>query len=193
MGYMSFSVASGAPKPVRRKLLREITPTGVERVVGEDEIIVSKTDLKGSITYCNDVFMRLAGYREGELLGAPHSIVRHPAMPRCVFKLLWDTLEQGEEIFAYVVNLGKDGAHYWVLAHVTPSYDAAGKIVGYHSNRRAPNRRVLDEVITPLYRTLLEEEARHKNRKEGIAASTEMLFALCRDKGMPYEQLVHAL
>ena len=193
MNYMPFKLAPAPARPVRRKVLRTITPTGVERFIGEDEIIVSKTDLKGDITYCNDVFMRLAGYSEAELLGAPHSIIRHPAMPRCVFKLLWDTLEKGEEIFAYVINLGKDGAHYWVFAHVTPSYDDQGKVVGYHSNRRAPNRRVVDEVITPLYRTLLEEEGKYKSRKEGMAASTEMLLALCRDKGMPYDQLVHAL
>ncbi|PLX36010.1 MAG: chemotaxis protein [Hyphomicrobiales bacterium] len=174
-------------------MLRTVTPTGVERHLGADEIVVSKTDLKGTITYCNDVFMRLAGYSERELLGAPHSLIRHPDMPRCVFKLLWDTLAEGNEIFAYVVNLAKDGAHYWVFAHVTPSRTEDGTIVGYHSNRRAPNRRVVDEVITPLYKALLEEEAKHGNRKEGMAASTAMLLDICRQKGMPYEQLVHVL
>ena len=97
--------------------------TGVERFFDKDEIIVSKTDLKGRMTYCNDVFLRIAGYTEQELLGQPHSIIRHPDMPRCVFKLLWDTIGAGKEIFAYVINRAKNGDHYWVLAHVTPSRD----------------------------------------------------------------------
>ncbi|MBL8654295.1 MAG: PAS domain-containing protein, partial [Alphaproteobacteria bacterium] len=68
------------------------TPTGRERHFGKDEVIVSKTDPKGKITYGNDVFERMAGYSEAEYLGAPHSILRHPDMPRCVFKLLWDRI-----------------------------------------------------------------------------------------------------
>ena len=74
--------------------------TGVERHFDDDEIIVSKTDLKGRITYGNRVFFRLAGYTEKECLGQPHSLIRHPEMPRCIFKLLWDTVEDKQEIFA---------------------------------------------------------------------------------------------
>jgi len=84
-----------------------IAPTGMERRFEEDEIIVSKTDLKGRITYANQVFLRVAGYSEKEVLGQPHNLIRHPDMPRCVFKLLWDTLEAKREIFAYVLNMAK--------------------------------------------------------------------------------------
>ena len=115
-----------------------IQPTGIESHFGKDEIIVTKTDRKGLITYANDVFQRVSGYSEEELIGQQHNIIRHPDMPRCVFKLLWDTIEGGKEIFAYVVNLSKNGNHYWVLAHVTPTFDAGGRIIGYHSNRRKP-------------------------------------------------------
>ena len=119
-------------------MTRAIRPTGVENLLGEEELIVSKTDLKGRITYANDVFIRMAKYSYAELMGAPHSAIRHPDMPRCVFKLLWDTLQSRQEIFAYVVNLAKDGSHYWVFAHVTPSYAKDGRIIGFHSNRRVP-------------------------------------------------------
>jgi PAS domain S-box len=102
--------------------------TGVERTFGTDEIIVSKTDPKGRIIYANEVFLRLAGYAESEIIGQPHSIIRHPDMPRCVFKLLWDTVQSGNEIFAYVVNRSKNGDHYWVLAHVTPTFDGQGNM-----------------------------------------------------------------
>ena len=107
--------------------------SGVERVLRDDEIVVSKTDTKGRITYCNDTFIRMAGYSEPELMGQPHSIVRHPAMPRCAFKLVWDTIEAGKEVFAYVINRAKNGDHYWVFAHVTPDFahadekDTAGR------------------------------------------------------------------
>ena len=103
-----------------------IKPTGIERTFGEDEIIVSKTDLKGRITYANQVFLRIPGYTEKEVLGQPHNIIRHPDMPRCVFKLLWDTLEARREIFAYVINMACNGDHYWVFAHVTPTFEPTG-------------------------------------------------------------------
>jgi PAS domain S-box-containing protein len=99
----------------------ERTSGGIERFFEEDEIIVSKTDPKGIITYANQVFLRTAQYQEEEILGAPDNIIRHPDMPRCVFDLLWKTIASGLEIFAYVKNMAKNGDHYWVFAHVTPT------------------------------------------------------------------------
>jgi PAS domain-containing protein len=74
-----------------------IQPSGHETFFGVDEIIVSKTDLKGIILYANETFLKVAGYSESEVLGKPHNIIRHPDMPRCVFKLLWDTISAGNE------------------------------------------------------------------------------------------------
>jgi len=165
------------------------TPTKTERQFGDEEIIVSKTDLKGRLTYVNDVFCRIGLYEETELLGRPHSIVRHPDMPRCVFQLLWQTISEGREIFAYVKNMAKNGDYYWVFAHVTPSYDAQGKIDGYHSNRRTTDRTVLAKV-EPLYARLLKEEARHADRKQGQAAGFALLQTLLAEQGMPYEEFV---
>lgn len=167
--------------------------TGRERTFGEDEIIVSKTDLKGRMTYANPVFINLAGFPERELIGAPHSIVRHPDMPRCVFKLLWDTIMGGKEIFAYVVNRSANGDHYWVFAHVTPSRDASGTILGYHSNRRVPNRRVLNEVIIPLYADLVAEENRHPNAKDGMNAAFDRLVSILKSKGIGYDEFIFSL
>ena len=166
--------------------------TGVERFFDEDEIIVSKTDLKGRITYANQVFQQVAGYTEEELLGVPHSIVRHPDMPRCVFKLLWDTIEAGQEIFAYVINRAKNGDHYWVFAHVTPSFDEQGNIIGYHSSRRVPRREAI-EAITPIYKALLDKEAEFENRKEGMAASFQVVVDLLTSKGIGYDEFVFSV
>ncbi|MBI5319921.1 PAS domain-containing protein [Bradyrhizobium sp.] len=173
-------------------MTRTVRATGIENVLGDEELIVSKTDLKGRITYANDVFVRMAKYPYRELLGAPHSLVRHPDMPRCVFKLLWDTLESKQEIFAYVVNLAKDGSHYWVFAHVTPTLDENGNIVGYHSNRRKPER-VPIERISPIYKALSAEEARHANARDGMRASFDMMVALLKKQGVGYDEFVLAL
>lgn len=167
-------------------------PTGRVVTFGDDELIVSKTDLRGRITYANHVFERVSGYREDELIGAPHSILRHPAMPRCVFKLLWDTIARGEEIFAYVLNLAKNGDEYWVFAHVTPSHDVTGKHVGYHSNRRAPYADALASV-KPLYATLLAEERKGTTRDAGMEAATKLLVRTLSERTVDYSQFVFGL
>jgi PAS domain S-box-containing protein len=169
-----------------------IQPTGNERTFGDDEIIVSKTDPRGRIIYANDVFLELALYDEAEVLGAPHSLVRHPDMPRAIFKLLWDTIWAGEEIFAYVVNMSKNGDHYWVFAHVTPSFNANGEISGYHSNRRVPEPGPLTKV-QDLYKTLLAEEKRHPNDKIGMEASYAQLVDLLSENDMTYEEFIFSL
>jgi PAS domain S-box-containing protein len=166
-----------------------IAPTGVERRLGRDELIVSKTDVKGVITYANDVFARIAAIPEADLLGKPHNIIRHPDMPRAVFKLLWDRLEDRHEVFAYVVNLAADGAHYWVFAHVTPTCDRTGRIVGYHSNRRAPAPEAI-AAVTPIYATLRGIEASHASARDGLAASTQAMADLLGQAGVSYDELV---
>jgi len=155
----------------------------------EGDIIVSKTDIKGRITYANKTFCHIAGYHEAELLGQPHSILRHPDMPRAVFKLLWDTIASGKEIFAYVKNIAKGGEYYWVFAHVTPSFDRQKNIVAYHSNRRVPRRDAV-EAIAPLYAAVLAEEARHKNGKDALAAGVDCVINALKAQGKTYEEFV---
>lgn len=167
-------------------------PTGIERFFGDDEIIVSKTDLKGKITYANEVFIRVAGYTEEELLGAPHNIIRHPDMPHAVFKLLWDQIEAGREIFAYVVNQCKNGDHYWVYAHVTPTFGTDGKITGYHSNRRVPTRAAVEKAAG-LYGQLRELEAKSRSQKEGMQAAAEALGQLLSEHQVDYDEFVFSL
>ncbi len=178
-------MAIPAPRPA-------VAPRDEERLLHEDELIVSKTDLHGRITYANTTFLRISGYTRAELLGAPHSLIRHPDMPRCVFQLLWDELRAGREVFAFVKNLAKDGANYWVFAHVTPSYDAAGKVVGYHSNRRAPARSAL-RTLEPLYASLCEIERAQPDVKSAIRASTQALEATLARAGLGYGEFVFSL
>jgi PAS domain S-box-containing protein len=167
-------------------------PTGRESFFGGNDVIVSKTDTKGRITYANRVFFDISGYSESELLGKPHNIIRHPDMPRCVFKLLWDTLENGNEIFAYVKNLCKNGNYYWVHAHVTPTWDKFGSIIGYHSNRRVPNRAAVTQM-DGLYRNLLDVEQSHSDWRQGMEAAGRELTQTLKKSGVEYDEFVFSL
>lgn len=169
------------------------TPDNSELTFEKSEIIVSKTDLKGRITYANRTFCQIAGYCEEELIGQPHSIIRHPDMPRAVFKLLWDMLGSHDEVFAYVKNLTKTGGYYWVFAHVTPSFDKDWNVVGYHSNRRVPRREVISKVIEPLYADLLAIENSESNRKTGLQKSYDHLKEIIRSKARSYDELIFSL
>lgn len=159
----------------------------MERELNEDDFIVSKTDLKGRITYVNKIFMDLAEYDEEELLGKPHSIVRHEFMPKLIFELLWKRVQAKEEIFAYVVNKTKNGNSYWVFANVTPSLDSRGNPVGYYSVRRKPKTGSL-AAIKPLYEKLL-----HAEKSGGITASKALLDATLNEKGVSYDEFVIGL
>ena len=149
-----------------------------------DDFIVSKTDLKGRLTYVNRIFMDMCEYSEEELLGKPHNIIRHPDMPKAVFKLLWDMIQADDEIFAFVLNRTKNGNDYWVYANVTPSYDENGKKVGYYSVRRQPNSDAI-KTITPIYKSMLQAE-----KSGGVNAGVKVLTDLLHEKGVSYNELI---
>ncbi len=171
---------------------RNLQPTGVERRFPDDQILVSKTDLRGKITYVSQSFVEVAGFAEDQLIGAPHSVIRHPDMPRAIFHLLWDQLQQQREIFAYVKNLTWSGDHYWVLAHVTPTFGRDGSVLGYHSNRRTASRSALAR-IEPLYRTLLEVERQHAGHPAAAAAGRQALEAQLLIQDQRYDEFVWSL
>jgi PAS domain S-box-containing protein len=166
--------------------------TAIERPLRDDDFIVSKTDLKGRITYGNRTFAAYAGFSESQYLGQAHNLIRHPDMPRGVFKLLWATIEQGQEVFAYVKNLSSDGSFYWVFANVTPSYDSKGDVVGYYSVRRKASAKGI-EAIAPLYRQMLQIERAAPSQKDGIEQSLAWVTQQLQRMGMSYEQFVLGL
>jgi len=173
------------------KMDLQITPTSVERVMREEDFIVSMTDLKGKITYGNRIFIEFSGYSEAELLGADHNIVRHPDMPRAIYKLLWDKIQSREECFVYTKDLAKDGSFSWVFTNVTPTFDPAGNMTGYFSVRRKPKPSGV-KVMSEIYRTMLETENR-AGTSNAIAASTKILTDILKEKGLSYEEFVLAI
>lgn len=131
---------------------RIVLYTEIETPYPDGKLIVSTTDKEGVITHVNKAFVEMSGYSEDELLGSPHSILRHPDMPSVAFKDLWDTVNSGEHWQGYVKNLRKDGGFYWVKATVIPNI-RQGKVVSYTSVRRKPSRTKVEECIK-LYPTL---------------------------------------
>jgi PAS domain S-box-containing protein len=153
-------------------------PIDEEIVLDPKRYIVSETDSKGKITYCNDYFMEVSGYGEEELIGKPHSIIRHPDMPKVVFKLLWETIPTGKNINVVVKNLAKDGRYYWIFTEFESRRDQdTGEIIGYKAARKTTSRHVI-ETIAGIYKKVLKVE-----QEEGVEASEKYLNLLLIEKG----------
>lgn len=169
-----------------------IKPHNTERRLSDDVLIVSKTDTTGRITYANRIFMEISGYPESALLGIQHNIIRHPDMPRGIFRLMWSTLKAGDEFFGFAKNLCVDGGFYWVFVNITPDYDKDHKLQGYYSVRRNPPRSAL-EVLTPVYREMLAIE-NNSAVKEAPEKSLEYLRDYVRQSGAKsYDSLALSL
>ena len=120
--------------------------------------IISKTDLTGVITYVNTPFCKLAGYDKKELIGKPHNIIRHPDMPKEVFKQMWNTIQKGEKFRGFIKNLRKDGKYYWVEAFIEPIYDENGVKIGYISARK-PVTDIDKKKYEKIYKEMREKES----------------------------------
>jgi len=175
---------------------KDISPTNKEIVMRDDDFIVSKTDAKGRLTYCNRIFIEFSGYSEPYLLGQQHNVVRHPDMPRSVFHLLWQTIKSGNEFFGYVKNISADGSFYWVFANVTPSYKAgasatSGEIIGFFSVRRKPEPGKI-KTISSIYQDMLAAE-KQAGTRNAIAAGTKVLTDIIEPTGKEYREFILSL
>lgn len=160
-----------------------VTPTNKELKMKENDFIVSKTDVKGQITYCNDAFMEFSGYYEEELIGRSHNIIRHPDMPRSLFRLMWQTLQQENEFFGLIKNMCKNGAFYWTFANVTPSFSSDNKLLGYFSVRRYPKPEAV-KIVQDLYQEMCIIEADAKtSSQDAMDASITILNNAVQNKG----------
>jgi PAS domain S-box-containing protein len=155
-----------------------------ETKLSENDFIISKTDTKGNIIYCNEIFTKMAGYSASELIGANHNLIRHPDMPRLAFKVAWDLIKNKKEFFGYVKNLSKDGGFYWVFTYITADLDLNGKIISYTSVRRKAPQSAID-TIAPIYKLLVDAE-----KKGGIDASAKILNSYLQENDTTYEELV---
>ncbi|TLE04669.1 PAS domain-containing protein [Helicobacter bilis] len=155
-----------------------------ELILDKDVLITSKTDLKGNVLYCNKPFLDYAEYDEEEVLFKSHNIVRHEDMPKCVFKILWEHIKQGQEAFAFVKNKTKYNNFYWVFANVTPNYNQHNQIIGYYSVRRKANEAAI-AVIDKIYKQTLQIE-----KTQGVNKSYNFILEYAKNANLTYNNLV---
>lgn len=148
--------------------------TSKENKMKPEDLIVTKTDTKGRIIYCNDTFMEYSGYYEEELLGQSHNIIRHPDMPHSVFQLMWKYLQAGDEFIGVIKNLCKDGSYYWTHASVMLNYDLNNELVGYMSVRRCPSEQAID-FFSLLYQEMVDVESGCESKRQAMDASYQIL------------------
>jgi PAS domain S-box-containing protein len=163
-------------------------PIDNEIKLSSKRYIVSKTDAKGIIEYGNDYFVEISGYTEAQLIGQPHSIVRHPDMPKVVFKMMWDRINRGKNIMAVVKNLAKDGSYYWVVTEFEPKIDPiTNEILSHTAFRRAAPQKAIDTMM-PIYQKLLEIE-----KTGGMEASEKYLRGFFEDNKTTYDEFIDKL
>jgi PAS domain S-box-containing protein len=135
----------------------------------DKNVIYSRTDLKGIITYASKAFCTISGYSNDELIGKPHNIVRHLDMPKSAFKDLWETVKKGEEWVGEVKNLKKNGDFYWVEAHISPEYDLQGNRIGYAAIRHnITDKKTLEKLNTNLEQKIQKEITKNRQKDQKI-------------------------
>ncbi len=156
-----------------------------EIIVPEGDIIVSKTNHKGIIEYANETFCAISGYEEGELLGRPHNIVRHPDMPKCVFYTIWNILSKKDTATFFCKNMSKSKEFYWVKAEIEPVFDLEnGDFTGYHSTRTAVERNIIN-IVDEKYKELKSIEESHDNISKGMIEASKKYELMTLDDGNP--------
>ncbi|TPN85413.1 PAS domain-containing protein [Aquimarina algicola] len=169
------------------KILKRPEPINVEIALDDKKMIMSKANPKGIIEYANDYFIEICGYEEHELIGQPHNAVRHPDMPKVIFKLLWEHLNAKKNIHAIIKNLAKDGRYYWVITDFDVKTDDTGEIVSFVARRKAPPRETI-EKIDHLYKKILSVE-----QASGIEVAEKYLFGFLEEKNMTYDQYIEEI
>ncbi len=162
-------------------------PTNKEIRLNPRDMLVSKTDAKGVISYGNRNFVEISGYKESELIGSPHNILRHPDMPKAVFYIMWESIKHGRNIMAVVKNLARNGDHYWVTTDFDIRRDKSGHIRNYIAFRQGASKSIIKE-IEPLYNKMNEIEKEH-----GLDASIAYLEGYLEEKKMSYNQYIEEL
>ena len=158
-------------------------PTPVDREVQWDKskVLISETDAAGTITNVNDVFCSVAHYSAEELIGQPHNLIRHPDMPKLVFKLLWDNLKVGNNFIGVIKNLAKSGEYYWVITDFDIIRDPSGQIINYMGRRTSVPEQTIEKHIAPLYQKILQVE-----QAGGIEAGEQYFQQFLKDQGKDY-------
>ena len=151
------------------------------------QVIVSRTNTEGDIVYCNPTFLEVNGFKSSEIINQPHSIVRHPDMPKTIFRVIWSIIGQGMPIQAVIKNQTNNGDYYWTLMTIKPQKDRDDKIISYVAyGKQAPDAVV--KKIEPLYKIISEIE-----HELNIESALEYLESYLKEEGMNYAQYMQHL
>ena len=168
--FIMFSKSKNTPKQIK---LDELQP------------LVSRTDLRGNIKYTNHYFKEITGYKEEELIGRPHSIIRHPDMPKIIFTLMWQRLKENKDILAIVKNRTKYGDYFWITTSFKTTHsEVTKKENGYMAITHAAPPQAVKEVES-LYKKLLEIE-----KADGEVASIKYLLDFFEANETNYDDYV---
>lgn len=151
------------------------------------QVIISRTDLKGNIIYYNPTFAEVNGFEGSSLIHKPHNIIRHPDMPKTIFQIIWSIIEQGLPIQAVIKNKTNDGHYYWTLMNWKVQKDRDNNIISYVAyGKQAPDHVI--KAIEPLYKMMLEIEKEHD-----IDAALNFLHSHLEEEGLTYSQYMEKL
>ncbi|WP_264537585.1 PAS domain-containing protein [Flavobacterium sp. N1736] len=164
------------------------TPSDREVDWNKTKVLLSKTDTKGTILYANEAFIDVSGYDEFELIGQPHNVIRHPDMPKVIFKFLWDSIKSNKNIHAIIKNMSKTGRYYWVITDFKIIADGDGEIVGFFGTRKSVPEEIIVKFIEPLYKKLI-----HIEEVSGIEASENYLIGFLEERKKTYMEYVDHL
>jgi len=168
-------------------ILRPV-PTGIENKLPADKLILSKTDPKGGIVSVSQTFVEITGYKEGELLSVPHSLLRHPDMPKTVFKLIWERLSRGQPVKAIIKNITKCGNHFWAMTSIEVKKDKDSGEVRNFIAYRSPISKEVQKTISTLYTQLKEVEESH-----GEEAAINFLQGYMDERKIGYDEFMNKL
>jgi len=166
------------------KVIERPEPINGEIILDATETIMSKTNPKGIIEYANDYFMEISGYEEFELIGQPHNVIRHPDMPKVIFKWLWQRLKDKKNMHAVVKNLAKDGRFYWVITDFEVKLDDKEEITSFIARRKAPPKETIKN-ISSLYKKLLSIE-----QVAGVDVAEKYFIGFLEEKKMTYDEYI---
>jgi len=151
------------------------------------EVVISRTDKKGNIIYCNSTFRKVNGFKGASIINQPHNIIRHPDMPKVIFHIIWKTISRGLPIQAIIKNKTKDNRYYWTMIDFKAQKDMNNNIVSYVAHGKQAPQQIID-IIEPLYKMLKEIEEEH-----GVDSALKYLHAYLDEQGMTYSQYLKYL
>jgi PAS domain S-box-containing protein len=168
-------------------LVYKPTPSDRETEWDRSKVLLSKTDVNGNILYANESFIDVCGYDDFELMGKPHNFVRHPDMPKVIFKMLWEELKQGNDYCAIIKNMSKTGRYYWVIADFKVIEDSHGQL-SYTSEQKSVEPHIIKDIIEPLYSKLTQIE-----KMRDVESCENYITGFLEEKSTTYPEYVTGL